>query len=521
MAKQITPSKNVPLAEIVERRMMLSVAPHAAGARLQHKDAQPATIVDPVGGLTGTYYRGANFQQEVMTRNDASINFLWGHGAPDPSLVHRRFSVRWTGQITAQYSENYTFTTVADDGVRVWVGGKLVINDWQDQFATAARGTVKLQAGQTYDIRIEYFENGDPPAAIRLFWHSKSQPKQIVPTTAFHTNPTPGSVGSSPDEVGVPPTPPTITPPPQPAAPADLTATANGTGTATIHLSWSDVSGETGFVVLRSRDGQTGWTGVATISAGQSSFDDTGLASGTTYFYQIIATGAAGPAAASNVASATTQGVAYGLTNDGKVERIDTATAATTQVGTLAFGTAAGDTDPTSGRIYYVEQNTSTPRLAVWDPATNTNTTLGTISVSGPVMRAAFSKQGVLYITAGNGDLYTVDTATGAATLLGAIQYNGSPLPAPSGDMAFGADGSLYLDENSDLFKVDVNTLAAAYVGNNGNVGNVQIAFGTDGLLYGTVADGSLYRIDTATGAATLVGNTDVYQVGDLAPAVG
>lgn len=518
MPKKITPSKNVPLAEIVEKRVMMSVAPHIAAARLQPKAAQPATILDPVGGLTGTYYRGANFQQEVMTRTDAGINFLWGQGAPDPSLVHRRFSVRWTGQITAQYSENYTFTSVADDGVRVWIGGKLVINDWKDQFATVARGTVRLEAGQTYDIQVDYFENGNPPAAIRLFWQSKSQTKELVPTSAFHTNPAAGAVGS-PREGGVPSSPsaPTVTP--APTAPTNLAAI--GTDTSVIHLTWSDVPGETGFVVQRSTNGQSGWTGIATISAGQTSFDDKGLAPSTTYFYRIIATSAAGPSAASNVASATTQGVVLGMTNDGKVERIDVANAATAQVGTLAFGTAAADTDPTTGRIYYFEQNTSTPRVTVWDPATNTNTTLNTLSLTGAVMRAAFNKQGVLYITAGNGDLYTIDTTTGVATLLGTIQYNGSPLPAPSGDMAFAPDGSLYLDENSDVFKVDVNSLSATYVGNNGNIGNIQVAFGTDGMLYGTVADGSLYRIDLATGAATLVGNTDVYQLGDLAPAWG
>lgn len=518
MPKKYSPSKNVPLAERVEGRVMMSVAPLAAAARLQPKAAQPATIVDPVGGLTGTYYRGANFQQEVMTRNDAGIDFLWGQGAPDPSLVHRAFSVRWTGQITAQYSENYTFTTVADDGVRVWVGGKLIINDWQDQFATAARGSVKLQAGQTYDIQIDYFENGEPPAAIRLYWHSKSQPRQLVPTSAFHTNPAPGAVGS-PNEGGVSSTPsaPTVTPTTV-AAPTNLAAT--GTGTSSIHLNWSDVSGESGFVVQRSADGQTGWTNIATTSGGQTWFDDTGLAPSTTRFYRVLAINDAGLSAASNVAAGATQGVVYGLTNDGKVERIDVANATATQVGTLAFGTAAGDTDPTTGKIYYVEQNTSTPRVAVWDPATNTSTTLGTISVSGPVMRAAFNKQGVLYVTAGNGDLYTINTTTGVASFVGTIEVNGLPLPAPSGDMAFGPDGSLYLDENSDLFKINVATLAATYVGNNGNIGNVQVAFGTDGLLYGTVGDGSLYRIDLTSGAATLIGNTDVYQLGDLAPAL-
>jgi hypothetical protein len=335
-----------------------------------------------------------------------------------------------------------------------------------------------------------------------------------VPSSALHTTPTSGAVVGSPNEGGVPPSPSIPL-----AAPAGLSALA--TGSASIHLAWDDVSGETGFVVQRSADGQAGWKGVATLPAGQAAYDDTGLASGTTYFYRVIATNAAGASAATNAASARTQGLIYALTSDARVDVVDVATAASSQVGTLAFGTSAGDTSPIDGKIYYIEQNTSTPRVAVWDPATNTSTTLGTASLSGWVMRAAFDRNGVLYVTAGDGDLYTINTANGAATLVGTITYHNAPLATPMGDMAFAPDGSLYLDGNSDVYKVNLTSLAATWVGNNGSLGNVQAAFATDGMMYGLVADGDLYQIDLARGAATLVGNTGIYQVGDLAAMLG
>lgn len=56
------------------------------------------------------------------------------------------------------YSETYTFYTVSDDGVRLWVNGVLVINHWTDHPATENAGTVTLAAGQLYDIRMEFYE---------------------------------------------------------------------------------------------------------------------------------------------------------------------------------------------------------------------------------------------------------------------------------------------------------------------------------------------------------------------------
>lgn len=500
MLNQFVARRVLPVAELVERRVMLSGTPHP-----HHVVGHSAPALgSSVQGLTGTYYQGANWRKQVLVRTDANVNFGWGSGAPDPSLLHRVFSVRWTGQITPQTTETYTFTTVADDGVRLWVGGKLLINDWQEQFATVANGSIELQAGQTYNIRLDYFENGDPPAMVKLYWSTPTIKREIVPSSAFDTVP------SSPSEGKVPKLPAV------PAAPAALAATA--VGASQIHLTWNDVAAATGFVVQRSPDGASGWTAIASVATGQTQFDDSGLSPNTSYFYRIVATNSAGPSAASNTATATTDGLVYGLTNDARVEAIDLKTAVTTQVGTLAFGTAAADRNPLDGRFYYVEQNTNTPRIAVWDPTTNTNVTLSTVSLSGPVMRAAFNAQGVLYVTAGNSDFYVINTTTGAATRVGTLTVNGSPLASPSGDMAFAPDGTLYVDDGGALYAANVATLTATYVGSDGSVGSVQVAFGSDGLFYGTVSTGDLYRIDLSTGAATLIGDTGVYQIGDLAP---
>jgi len=141
-------------------------------------------------GLFGEYFSGISLVDLVFTRVDETVDFEWEEGAPGSGIGADNFSVRWTGTVEATYSEVYTFYTTSDDGIRLWFDGDLVINHWsnhsptEDSYETPAA----LTAGQTYDIKVEYYEYGGG-ATAQLRWESASQTKGIIPSSAL----TPGT----------------------------------------------------------------------------------------------------------------------------------------------------------------------------------------------------------------------------------------------------------------------------------------------------------------------------------------
>ncbi|HYO30848.1 MAG TPA: PA14 domain-containing protein, partial [Thermomicrobiales bacterium] len=139
------------------------------------------------GGLNATYWDNADFTGPQVDRIDTGVNFDWGGGSPDPSIGSDTFSARWTGQVEAPVSGDYTFTTTSDDGVRLSVDGKPLVDNWTDHGPTDDSGTVTLQAGQKYDVQMEFFENGGG-AMLRLAWEYPGQARQIVPANnLFHS----------------------------------------------------------------------------------------------------------------------------------------------------------------------------------------------------------------------------------------------------------------------------------------------------------------------------------------------
>jgi hypothetical protein len=131
-------------------------------------------------GLKGNYYNNSNFTAQVFERVDSTIDFAWGRGSPDSRIDPDTFSIRWTGFVTPSTSETYTFYTVSDDGVRLYVDEKLLINNWTVHSPTENSATISLQAGKSYAIKLEYFENRGG-AVAKLIWSSPSQGKQIIP----------------------------------------------------------------------------------------------------------------------------------------------------------------------------------------------------------------------------------------------------------------------------------------------------------------------------------------------------
>ncbi len=147
-------------------------------------------------GVTGDYYIGKNFEQFSFTRVESTINNTWGTGSPDARIPADGFSVRWHGYITPRYSQTYTIIPVTDDGVRLWVNGKQVVNDWNNHGDTWNNGVIALQAGVTVPVVMEYYENTGG-ATARLLWESPSQVREVIPQSQWLVNPPPASGASS------------------------------------------------------------------------------------------------------------------------------------------------------------------------------------------------------------------------------------------------------------------------------------------------------------------------------------
>ena len=143
---------------------------------------------DPVNGLRAEYFDDPAFTVPKLERVDPIVDFRWESGSPAPALDVNTFSARWTGSVVPRYSETYTFYTQSNDGVRLWVDGKLLIDDWTIHSTTENRGTVTLQAGRAYALRMEFFEQTGL-AVIRLHWSSPSQRKQIIPQEQLRPTP--------------------------------------------------------------------------------------------------------------------------------------------------------------------------------------------------------------------------------------------------------------------------------------------------------------------------------------------
>ncbi len=140
-------------------------------------------------GLRGDYYNNTSFSGfPSLTRTEGPIDFFWNTGSPGPGIDIDNFSVLWTGKLRVPYSDTYTFYLFSDDGVRLWVNGQLLLDRWFDQYGPEVPSTpIFLNAGQSYDIRIEYYEHFGG-AEIHLSWSSASVPKQIVPVSQLYPN---------------------------------------------------------------------------------------------------------------------------------------------------------------------------------------------------------------------------------------------------------------------------------------------------------------------------------------------
>ncbi len=150
-------------------------------------------------GLTGNYYIGKNFEQFSFTRMESTVNYTWGTGSPDPRIPADGYSVRWHGYLIPRYTQTYTLIPVTDDGVRLWVNGQLVVDDWNDHGDTWNNGVIALQAGVAVPVVMEYYESTGGVTA-RLLWESPGQTREVIPQSQWLVN-APAAPAASPNSI--------------------------------------------------------------------------------------------------------------------------------------------------------------------------------------------------------------------------------------------------------------------------------------------------------------------------------
>ncbi len=149
--------------------------------------AETLSIAPETNGLFASYYdqngtQGAYFTGSVVENVDAAVDFDWGGADPIAGIPGDDFSVRWVGELEVPSDGAYTFYTVSDDGVRLYVNDALVIENWTEHAATTDTSvSIPLVAGERYPIVMEYFERG-VQAEARLQWSGPGIAQQAIPT---------------------------------------------------------------------------------------------------------------------------------------------------------------------------------------------------------------------------------------------------------------------------------------------------------------------------------------------------
>jgi len=143
----------------------------------------PPTPLPPAAGeWRGDYFNNRYLAgSPALVRNDRQIAFNWGVGSPDARIPADGFSVRWTQDVTFE-AGRYRFTTYTDDGVRLFVNGKPIIQQWKDQAPTTYTADVDLTAGK-HQVMMEYYENTG--GAVAYLWWERLATAPAPPITEW------------------------------------------------------------------------------------------------------------------------------------------------------------------------------------------------------------------------------------------------------------------------------------------------------------------------------------------------
>ena len=124
-------------------------------------------------GLKVEYFDNANLSGTPNTRVEDYLLFDPKNRPPDPLVPGSPMSIRWTGELIAPATGQYTFAFTSDDGCRLYLNGEKLIDSWRVRSEETDYVTVSLEEGKTYELKAEYFDDGGE-AIAKLAWRTPS-----------------------------------------------------------------------------------------------------------------------------------------------------------------------------------------------------------------------------------------------------------------------------------------------------------------------------------------------------------
>lgn len=146
---------------------------------------EPLAERPPTVGVFAEFFKGTDCKDFVGSKIISQIDDGFAQGtSPYSGTGRTNYSIRYSGQILAPQSGEYTFTTVADDGAVLTIGDTEVIRDAGPHFAEEHTGTITLEKGTYYPFTLEYY-NGDLGGSIQLSWTPPGGRREVIPAESL------------------------------------------------------------------------------------------------------------------------------------------------------------------------------------------------------------------------------------------------------------------------------------------------------------------------------------------------
>jgi large repetitive protein len=167
---------------------LAAYAAQIGGQEAQPTGGTPGGTPNTGTGLLGRYFNNMTLAGGPVLERTETVNFTWS-ASPGPGVNANQFSARWTGFVEATASGAFQFRTRSNDGVRLWINGSLVIDNWTSHATTENDSpAITLAKNQRYSVTLEFYDNAGS-AVARLYWKRPGTTVYaIVPKTRLYAN---------------------------------------------------------------------------------------------------------------------------------------------------------------------------------------------------------------------------------------------------------------------------------------------------------------------------------------------